>query len=119
MSNTLKSKLYLYIIHTSIHAFANLSMNFESGMVGSYSFSELDTALSTFGICAVSRELIYKYVAAILHLGEIQFDDCNNYAHVSNSSESFLDNAAELLNIDKYQLKDAILLHHINATGEA
>lgn len=79
----------------------------------------MDTALSAFGISVESRELIYKYVAAILHLREIKFDESNDYAcDISESSKMFLGNAATLMNIDVDQLRNAILLLHMSATNE-
>lgn len=115
LPSNLKSKLHL----DSLPTFACLNSNIESPSLASHSFSNMDTALSTFGISVESRELMYKCIAAILHLEKIQFYESHDYVYdISESSRIFLDNAADLLNIDADQLKNAIILHHMSATHE-
>lgn len=83
-------------------------------------FTSLDMALSSFGYSTESKNIIYSWLAAILHLGEIQFDESENgyVSDVSESTKMFLNYAADLLNIKADQLMKAILQYKIASTNE-
>lgn len=112
----LTTKLYLDALPT----FAYLNNYKTHTISGFQSFTNFDMALSAFGYTTESKNLIYAWLAAILHLGEIQFDQSeNNYvSDVSESSKVFLNYAANLLNIKADQLMKAMLEHEIRSTNE-
>lgn len=112
----LKTKLHLDALPT----FAYLNGYKTSNASEFHTFTSLDVALSSFGYSIESKNLIYAWLAAILHLGEIQFEQIEN-GHVSDVSEStkiFLYYAADLLNIEADQLMNAMLKHKISSTNE-
>lgn len=111
----LKSKLHL----DGLSTFAYLNGYEQSSSSSTHSFTSLDTALSNFGYSDESKSLIYGWLAAILHLGEIEFETNNGYVFaVSENSKKSLGYAAHLLNIDVDQLKNVILLHNISSAKE-
>lgn len=114
LPNDMKTKLHLDVLPT----FAYLN-GYESSLE-LQNFASLDMALSNFGYSIESKNLIYSWLAAILHLGEIQFDqseiDC--VSGISESSKVFLNYAANLLRIETEHLMKAMLEYKIGSTNE-
>ncbi|XP_077297660.1 myosin heavy chain 95F jaguar isoform X2 [Arctopsyche grandis] len=76
-------------------------------------FAKLDQALSRLGISESERMAIYALVAAVLHLGNIEFEDSpedvRGGCKVKRQSESTLTEAARLLGIDPGELRMALV----------
>lgn len=83
-------------------------------------FTSLDMALSSFGYCTESKNIMYAWLAAILHLGEIQFGENENgyVSGVSDATKMHLNYAADLLHIETDRLMKVILQHKIASTNE-
>lgn len=110
----LKIQLHLDSLLTDLDG-----VNLETRSSNMKRFSTLDTALSTLGLSPDSKGLIYKLVAAIIHLKEIQFEAENDYVcYIKDSSKQFLNHASSLLNIDADELEKALLQHHMGTTNE-
>ncbi|XP_025829691.1 myosin heavy chain 95F isoform X2 [Agrilus planipennis] len=77
------------------------------------SFAHLDKALSTMGMGDSERLEIYSTVAAVLHLGNIQFEeiseDTKGGCRVTTASEKSLTIASKLLAIDPDELRQALV----------
>lgn len=113
LPENLRRKLYL----DELRSFTYLNSCLESNVLTSQSFSSFDMALSSFGYSEESKNLIYAWLAAILHLGEIQFELTENdyVSGVSKSSIISLNYAANLLNIEADQLRNSIILHPMSS----
>lgn len=76
-------------------------------------FTELDKALVRMGLSDNERLQIYSTVAAVLHLGNIEFednpDDARGGCQVASSKERSLLIASKLLDIDPSDLKQALV----------
>lgn len=78
-------------------------------------FQSMDQALGHFGQSERQKRAIYRIVAAILHLGNISFeestDDCKGGCRIKQNHESAeaLENAASLLGVDREQLQMGLL----------
>lgn len=116
LPNNLKIKLHLDALYT----FTYLNGYKTSNELENQTFTSLDMALSSFGYSTESRNIIYSWLAAILHLGEIQFDESENgyVSGISEATKAYLNYAADLLNIEADQLMKAILQHKITSTNE-
>lgn len=70
-------------------------------------------ALGRLGLSEDERMEIYAMVAAVLHLGNISFEEntegTKGGSRVMNSSESSLAMAASLLFVDKEELRQALV----------
>lgn len=77
-------------------------------------FNALDNSLSGLGLSAEMREMIYQRLAAILHLGNVNFED-NNEDHAEIKEEKSVQYAASLLGIDTESLRDVLLKRKFNA----
>lgn len=75
-------------------------------------FKDLDSALARIGISSEERLQIYTTVAAVLHLGNIQFEDnpedTRGGCRVAPSAEKSLKIASQLLEIDPMDLQQAL-----------
>lgn len=75
-------------------------------------FQAMDKALSHFGVDEEGRARIYQIVAAILHLGNIEFeespDDTRGGCRVRETSREALNNASSLLGVDVDQLQQCL-----------
>lgn len=85
-------------------------------------FSTVDQILSSLEIADSGKSIIYKHLAAILHLGEIQFEqfetDSREFgAQIIKSTENHVHIASELLNIEPDELKQAIQFRTIRVAG--
>lgn len=76
-------------------------------------FQTLDKALKTIGLGDQERLQIYASVGAVLHLGNVQFednpDDTRGGCRVSQPSEKSLSIASKLLGIDASELRQALV----------
>lgn len=76
-------------------------------------FQVLDTALARIGLNDGERFEIYSMVAAVLHLGNIAFEenpeDTRGGCRVAQSSEKSLIIASKLLGIDSSEMKQALV----------
>ncbi|XP_060526267.1 myosin heavy chain 95F isoform X2 [Cylas formicarius] len=76
-------------------------------------FKELDMALSRLGMSDGERLQIYTTVAAVLHLGNIEFEDnpedTKGGCRVAASKEKSLQMASKLLEIDPSELRQALV----------
>lgn len=83
-------------------------------------FAVCDAAMKHLGFGDQERLGIYGLVAAILHLGNIAFDESANDAKggcaVSKSAEESLTMAASLLGVDKEELRDSLISRVMQAT---
>lgn len=116
LPNNLKIKLHLDTLST----FTYLNGHKTSNKLEFQTFTSFDMAPSSFGYSAESRNTIYAWLAAILHLGEIHFDEGEGgyVSGVSESARVYLNYAADLLKIEADQLMTAILQHKIPSTNE-
>lgn len=75
-------------------------------------FKTLDTALGRMGLSEQEKLAIYTMVAAVLHLGNIEFEDdpedTRGGCRAKQSKESSLSIASNLLGIDASELKQAL-----------
>lgn len=73
-------------------------------------FESIDAALTTFGLDQATRTRVYKVLAAILQLGNIEFEVVNdNMSKISNNSQIAWQSAANLLSIDPPLLQTNLL----------
>lgn len=76
-------------------------------------FELLDTALTRLGLQDKEKTEIYTLVAAVLHLGNVEFEenpeDTRGGCRVSHSSEKSLLISSKLLGIDPNELKQALV----------
>lgn len=74
-------------------------------------FVALDNSLSQLGLCEKLRCEIYQHHTAILHLGNVCFENNEEfYAEVSGETlKRCIERAADLLGIDCNRLKDSML----------
>lgn len=76
-------------------------------------FKELDQALSRLGLSDGDRIEIYGLVAAVLHLGNITFEDnpedTRGGCRVAQSSEKTMTTAAKLIGCDPFELRQALV----------
>lgn len=83
-----------------------------------HSFSELDSAISGLESLSGIRQSIYKLIAAVLHLGNVNFESNNSeYAQINDEdgSQRSLEYAAELLAINTIRLKSLLLERNIKS----
>lgn len=109
----LKKKLYLDKCNTFAYLMNDLKQS-NACTTATQSFDFVDKALSNLGHTTESKNLIYDFLAAILHIGNIQIEKNNNeYCEITKSSVIHLKYAANLLKIDAEKLKDALLANKI------
>jgi len=76
-------------------------------------FANVDKALGNFGVSGQERLAIYTTVAAVLHLGNVQFeenpDDTKGGCMISPGSEQSLRITASLMGVNPEELKQALL----------
>lgn len=75
-------------------------------------FLLVDEKLTALGFTSLDKQTIYMVLAAILNLGNIDFETNNNDGcFIQIESLKFLCSAAALLKIDESELKDALTCH--------
>ncbi|XP_013788339.1 unconventional myosin-VI-like [Limulus polyphemus] len=76
-------------------------------------FQVLDKALKNIGLSEQEKLAIYTVVAAVLHMGNVTFedspDDTRGGCKVASSSESSLKTAASLMGLDPEDLRQSLL----------
>ncbi|KAM7361302.1 myosin heavy chain 95F jaguar isoform 3-T3 [Cochliomyia hominivorax] len=84
-------------------------------------FQNLDKALGRLGLSEVQKLEIYSLVAAVLHLGNISFeeipDDARGGCQVSESSENSLTITCRLLGVDPDELRQALVSRVMQSKG--
>lgn len=84
-------------------------------------FQELDQALSTLGLTKATKLEIYALVAAVLHLGNITFEenpeDVRGGCQVSKSSEYSVSMTSKLIGIDPSELRQALVSRVMQSKG--
>ncbi|GAB6033416.1 Unconventional myosin-Ia [Chamberlinius hualienensis] len=74
------------------------------------------TAMKTIGFTPGEMDTVWKVVAAVMHLGNIEFEVDNDVSKIKNKKE--LNTLAELLNVTTNQLNEALCHRVIAAGGE-
>lgn len=79
----------------------------------------VDRALESIGISHDERNRIYKIIAAILHLGNVDIEEENSFekCKISELSKIHLQHTANLLNIGHQTLETALLTRTIEVNG--
>lgn len=76
-------------------------------------FQQLDEALSRLGMSQATKFDIYALIAGALHLGNISFEenpeDAGGGCQVSKSSEHSILITSELLGVDSFELRQALV----------
>lgn len=84
-------------------------------------FQQLDQALSRLGLTDSTKFEIYALVAAVLHLGNITFeenpDDVRGGCQVSKSSEQTLAITSKLIGVDSFELRQALVSRVMQSKG--
>ncbi|XP_049304890.1 myosin heavy chain 95F isoform X2 [Bactrocera dorsalis] len=84
-------------------------------------FQNLDRALGRLGLSEVNKLEIYSLVAAVLHLGNIAFeeipDDARGGCQVSETSEKSLTITSKLLGVDPSELRQALVSRVMQSKG--
>lgn len=79
------------------------------------SFTKIDDCFSIFGLDITKRRQVYKIIAAILHLGNISFEEStDNTCEISKDSHTSCRNAAELLSLGTKDLQSMLINNSID-----
>lgn len=79
------------------------------------SFTQIDECFSIFGLDITKRREVYKIIAAILHLGNISFEEStDNTCEISKDSHTSCRNAAELLSLDTKDVQSMLINNSID-----
>lgn len=80
-------------------------------------FEQLDEAMVQLGISDKHRMRIYECLAAILHLGNVDFHETEGKCKISNQSMEHISYAAGLLKVDQSMLEMVLLKRAIQING--
>lgn len=84
-------------------------------------FQDLDQALTRLGLSESQKFEIYGLVAAVLHLGNINFEDnpedAKGGCRVSQNSEKALAITANLIGLDSFELRQALVSRVMQSKG--
>ncbi|KXJ78953.1 hypothetical protein RP20_CCG002831 [Aedes albopictus] len=84
-------------------------------------FQDLDQALTRLGLSETQKFEIYGLVAAVLHLGNIHFEDnpedAKGGCRVSQNSEKALAITANLIGLDSFELRQALVSRVMQSKG--
>lgn len=84
-------------------------------------FQKLDQALTRLGLNENHKLEIYSLVAAVLHLGNVSFeenpDDARGGCQVSQASEVSLSITAKLIGVDSFELRQALVSRVMQSKG--
>lgn len=84
-------------------------------------FQQLDQALSRLGLTESTKFEIYALVAAVLHLGNITFEenpeDVRGGCQVSKTSEQTLAITSKLIGVDSFELRQALVSRVMQSKG--
>lgn len=78
-----------------------------------YSFDELDQSLNHIGLAENVKDSVYKILAAILHLCNLEFDDD---AKILNDTALY--DAAKLLKLDPVELRNVLTYREFKTRAE-
>jgi myosin heavy subunit len=90
-------------------------------------YEETCQCLQSIGLSLLQQKNVFSIVAAVLHLGNIQFetngDDDNHHhegdhAKIKGESAASLQKACELLGVDEAKLSEALLTKSLNVNGK-
>lgn len=81
-------------------------------------FDKIDQILSSLGFTEDGRHVIYSHLAAILHLGNIEFEASDSGAQINQSSKKHITIASKLMNISYEDIEESILYRTINVCGK-
>lgn len=73
----------------------------------------IDKSLDLMGFSKGAKNSIYKILAVILNIGNIQINETNGNLCVSDTSKKFVDNVAALTNIKSFDLEQSIFMRTI------
>ncbi|XP_041352149.1 unconventional myosin-VI-like [Gigantopelta aegis] len=83
-------------------------------------FKVCDEAMAKMGLSPGDRQLVYQLVAAVLHLGNVAFEDntedSKGGCKVSSSAEESLEIVSRLIDVDKQELRDSLTSRVMQAT---
>lgn len=80
-------------------------------------FNRVDQILISLRITTNERNIIYNFIAAILHLGNIEFSDADFGAIIEETTKIHVTIAAQLLNVSSDELEKALLFRTIEVPG--
>jgi myosin-1 len=80
-------------------------------------FAAVQAAMRTLEFPMEVQQALWRYVSAVLHLGQVEFTASGDTAVVSNENEVAI--AAQLLNTDKAVLTKALLNRTVEAQGQS
>uniref|UniRef100_A0A182RH91 Myosin motor domain-containing protein n=1 Tax=Anopheles funestus TaxID=62324 RepID=A0A182RH91_ANOFN len=84
-------------------------------------FRQLDEALGRLGLGEMERTQIYSLVAAVLHLGNIRFEenpeDSNGGCRITQDSQASLNVTARLIGVDPSELRQALMSRVMKSKG--
>lgn len=87
-------------------------------------FTETTQCLTSIGLRQKSQEELFGMAAAVLHLGNVQFEECtdeddhSDKARISEKSRPSLQTACDLLGLDEAALEEAILTKLLVINGK-
>lgn len=85
---------------SKLHTFQNCQLE----------FARVDQVFNALGFTEENKITIFKLLASILHLGNVEFGNGNDdRAQIMESSEKHIDFAAKLLDLSSHELKKALL----------
>lgn len=82
-------------------------------------FGEVDKALADVGVTSETRMKIYKILAAILHLGNVSFEENSlvEGCQIADSTANHFCYAAQLLEVEQIHLKTSLLTRKMAING--
>lgn len=72
------------------------------------SFQNIDQAMSALGFVETEKLKFYEMIAAILHLGNVNFENDGEGCRVTDTSQKSLEFAATLLHFDILELRKSL-----------
>jgi len=104
------------------------SLSDEHSFDDAEAFQETIKCLKSIGLSQAEQTGVFRIVAAVLHLGNIQFEERGasgsdfggqcEHAQITESSKPSLTKACELLGLDQEQLSKAILTKSLTVNGK-
>lgn len=80
-------------------------------------FENVDRILNVLGISTSERNIIYSFIAVILHLGNIEFEDADSGAIVKETTKIHVSIAARLLKLSADEFENAFLYRTIEVAN--
>lgn len=104
--------LFIYNPTNEITVFQCLSKQVKNDAV-KFNFTNVDQMLVNLGVSENDRNIVYKTLSAILHLGNIEFKSTDT-SEITDSTKKHVNIAANLLKILPEELEKAILFRTID-----